>query len=170
MTLDWWRYPMAEEMNVKSLLRKALPRVLKATFWGFLMGGEALLLYRMLEFGGQFASFFPSGEPSFLTFMVIFVSFEVAIQLLSGTIFPYVLGVARALISMVLLVYVTNGGIITITAPPDMGVMIRFVIDFRTILAVFLLFSLATIVKNVLQAVEFLSERAEQPMIPAEIP
>lgn len=160
---------MTEEINIKSLLRKALPRILRAAFWGFLMGGEAILLYRMPGFGGQFASFFPSGEPLFLAFMVIFVSFEVAIQLLSGTIFRYALGVARALISMVLLVYMTNWGIMTMAIPLDV-VTLHLMIDFRAILAVFLLFSLVTVVKNVLQAVEFLSERAEQPMIPAEIP
>ena len=145
---------MAEETNVKSLLRKILPRVLKAAFWGFLMGGEALLLYRIPELGGQLASFFPSGEPLFLMFMVIFVSFEVAIQLLSGTIFPYALGVARALISMALLVYITNGGIITIAAPPEAG--------FPPILA-------GNSRENVLEAVEFLLEKAEEPMIPPEI-
>jgi len=161
---------MDEEIDMKSLLRKILPRVLRAAFWGFIMGGEALLLYNMPGFGGQFAGFFPSVEPLFLAFMVVFVSFEVAIQLLSGTIFPYALGVARALISMVFLVYITNGGIITIATPPETGMTIRFVIDFRTILAVFLLFSLVTVAKNVLKAVEFLSERAEEPMIPAEIP
>jgi len=160
---------MAEEINVKSLLKKILPRLLKAAFWGFIMGGEALLLYHILEFGGQFASFIPSGEPLFLTFLVIFVSFEVAIQLLSGTIFQYALGVARALISMVLLVYMTNGGIMTIAIPFEV-ITLHLMIDFRTILAVFLLFSLVTVLKNVLQAVEFLLEKAEQPMIPAEIP
>ncbi len=154
---------------MKSLLRKILPRLLKAAFWGFLLGGEALFFYRMPEFGEQFASFFPSGGPLFLTFTVMFVSFEVAIQLLSGTIFRYALGVTRAIISMVLLVYITNGGIMTMTMPLE-GVALHFMIEFRTILAVFLLFSLVTIVKNVLQALEFLSERAEQPMIPAEIP
>ena len=161
---------MDEEIDMKSLLRKILPRVLRAAFWGFIMGGEALLFYYISGFGRQFASFFPSGEPFFLTFMMILVSFEVAIQLLSGTIFPYVLGVARALISMAFLIYITNGGIITIAAPLEGGMMIHFVIDFRTILAVFLLFSLVTVAKNVLKAVEFLSERAEQPMIPPEIP
>jgi len=160
---------MVEEIDVKGLLRKVLPRVLKAAFWGFLMGGEALLLYHTPEFSGQFASFFPSGEPLFLIFMVIFVSFEVAIQLLSGTILSYALGVARAFISMVLLVHITNGGIMTMTMPLE-GITLHFTIDFRTVLAVFFLFSLATILKNILQAVEFLSERAEQPMIPAEIP
>jgi len=34
------------------------------------------------------------------------------------------------------MVYITNGGIITIAAPPETGMMIRFVMDFRTILMV----------------------------------
>lgn len=160
---------MDEEINAKSLLRKVLPRVLKAAFWGFFMGGEVLLFYSMLGFSEQFASFFPPAEPLFLAFMVLFISFEVAIHLLSGTIFPYALGVARALILMSLLIYTTNGGITTMAIPLD-GVTLQLMIDFRTILAVFLLFSLVAVVKNVLQAVEFLSERAEEPMIPAEIP
>jgi len=157
---------MAEEtINVKRLLG----RILKAAFWGFIAGGEVLLFYQMPGFDEQFASFLPADEFLFLTFVIVFISFEVTMQLLSGTIFQYALGSARALISMALLVYVTNGGIMTIAIPFDV-VTLHLMVEFRAILAVFLIFSLVTVVKNVLLAIEFLSGKAEQPMIPAEIP
>ncbi len=42
---------------------------------------------------------------------------------------------------------------------------IRIVFNFRTILAVFLIFSLISVVKNLLQTVNFLAEGAEKPII-----
>lgn len=165
---------MGEERSARGILRKVLPRLLKAAFWGFLMGGEALFAFRLPGFSEYMGAFLPAGEQFFFGFMVVFVLFEVAIQLLSGTIFKYALSIARALISMIYLVLVTNGGIMTMTIPPEMvplGVgTISFTVEFRAILAVFLIFSLISVVKNLIQAIDFLSERAEQPVILAEIP
>ena len=106
--------------------------------------------------------------------MVVFVLFEVAIQLLSETIFKYALSIARAFISMIYLILVTNGGIMKMTVPPEMvplGVgTISFIVEFRAILALLLIFSLISVMKNLIQAIDLLSEKAEHPVILAEIP
>ncbi len=38
------------------------------------------------------------------------------------------------------------------------------------VLGIFLIFSLLSILKNLLQAVDFLSKKAEEPVIPPELP
>lgn len=147
----------------RGLLRKLLPRIIKASIWGFIMGGEALFMYLIPEVSEMFKSFLPVQETPLISLVAVFVAFEVAIQLLAGTVYRYALSIARALFSMIFLVYVTNGGIMALSFP--MGEMpISIVFNFRTILAVFLIFSLISVVKNLLQTVNFLAEGAESPI------
>jgi hypothetical protein len=166
---------MAEkEKTLKDWLRIILPRVLRAAFWGFIMGGEFLILLYVLNIGEQLQSFLPIEQFGFSSLLFVFVGFEVAIQLLRGTILQYALSIARALVSMVALVFMTNGGMMNFTfssspqIPLPSGVVITFTIDFRVIMGVFLLLSLVSIMKNLLQAIDFLSEKAEDPMVPPE--
>ena len=165
-----------EERTAKDWARILLPRVMRAMLWGFLMGGEMLILLNLFGEMGTLLGI-PFVEPTdFQHFLLIFIGFEVAIQLLRGTIFPYALGIARALTSMTILVYITNGGIISmqvpstpqIPLPPEMN--ITFTIEFKAILKATLLLSSLGIVKNLLQAVRFLSEKEEEPVILPELP
>lgn len=165
-----------EERTAKDWARILLPRVMRAMLWGFLMGGQMLILLNLFGAMGTLLGI-PFVEPTdFQHFLLIFIGFEVAIQLLRGTIFPYALGIARALTSMTILVYITNGGIISmqvpstpqIPLPPEMN--ITFTIEFKAILKATLLLSSLGIVKNLLQAVRFLSEKEEEPVILPELP
>ena len=165
-----------EEKTLKDWLRIIVPRVLRATLWGFIMGGEMLILLFIPDIGGRFQEFLPAEQMGFSYFLFIFIGFEVAIQLLRKTIFQYALSMARALVSMIVLIFITNGGIIsfTIASSPEIplppGVVILFTVGFRVVLGVFLLLSSLTIIKNLLQAIDFLSERAEEPVILPEFP
>lgn len=169
---------MAEEKErtLNDWLRIIFPRVLRATLWGFIMGGEMLILLFMPDIGGKFQEFLPAEQMGFSYFLFIFVGFEVAIQLLRGTIVQYVLGMARALTSMIALVFITNGGIMsfTISSSPEIplpsGVVISFTAGFRVVLGVFLILSSLSIIKNLFQAINFLSEKAEEPVILPEFP
>ncbi|MFQ5710450.1 MAG: hypothetical protein ACE5GD_01585 [Candidatus Geothermarchaeales archaeon] len=166
---------MAEERNGKGWLHIILPRVLRAALWGFIMGGELLIpLALMPEFGGQLDRFIPTGRIGFSSIAIIFVAFEVVIQLLRGTILQYALSTARTIISMILLIIFTNGGVMTLTVPPDIlppqAGAVLITVDFRTILGALLTFSLLSIMKNLLQAVNFLSQRAEEPITLPELP
>ncbi len=166
-----------EERTAGDWLRLIFPRVLRAVVWGFIMGGELFLLPLLFpNFGGPFGKYFSMSQFSFSYLALLFLGFEVAIQLLRGTIIQYGLSMARALISIVALVLITNGGIMsfTITSSPEIplppGLALIFTIDFRIILGIFLILSLLSIVKNLLQAVDFLSETVEEPVIPPELP
>ena len=160
---------MGEDAFNQQLLRRILPKIIKAAFWGFLMGGEALLIYFIPGFGEQLRAFIPTGGTYFSGLMVTFICFEVAMQLLSGTVFRYALGTARALVTMIVLLYATNGGIVS-QAVPLGPVTIKVTVEFRAILAMLLILSLLVVFKNIMYAVEFLSERSEEPFIPEEIP
>jgi hypothetical protein len=164
-----------KEKTAKDWGRILLPRVLRAALWGFIMGGEMLILLNLTGMGGRFMEVLPLEQTAFSYFLFIFIGFEVAIQLLRGTIFPYALGVARALISTIFLVLTTNGGVINVNVqgspelPTPSGMSIMFAVDFKVILAYLLLSSLG-IIKNLLEAIRFLSEKAEEPVTLPEIP
>jgi len=166
-----------EEKTLKDWLRIIVPRILRAALWSFIMGGELLIpLYMLPGIGGEFSGFLPVDQTSFSYILFIFIGFEIAIQLLRGTVIPYALSIARALISMIFLIFITNGGIMTLTfssspgVPLPPGLVISFTVDFRAILSIFLVFSLLSIIKNLLQATNFLSEKAEEPVVPPEFP
>jgi len=166
---------MAEE-NGRVILKSVLTRVVRAIVWGFIMGGELLIPMLLIpDVGEQFEIFFP-GQIEFSYIVAIFIGFEVAIQLLRETIFQYALSMARALTSMILLVLATNGGVIAITmvaspnVPLPSGVTINLTVDFSTILGIFLILSLLSIIKNLLQAIDFLSRKAEEPKVLPELP
>jgi len=169
---------MAEEKErtLRDWLRIIFPRVLRAALWGFIMGGEMLIFLFVPDIGGRFSEFLPAEQIGFSYFLFIFIGFEVAIQLLRGTIFQHVLGMARALISIIVLVFITNGGIMsfTISSSPEIplppGIVISFTVGFKVVLGVFLILSSLTIIKNLLQAIDFLSEKAEEPVILPEFP
>jgi hypothetical protein len=164
-----------DEPTGRAWMKILLPRILRAVVWGLLMGGEFLLVSYMPEVGGELYKYIPIEPMAFSHFLILFIVFEVAIQLLRGTIFPYALRTARAVISMILLVVITNGGVMSMTLQPTpetplpAGMGITISVDFQAVLGVFLLLSLLSIVKNVLHAVDFMAE-AEETGFPPELP
>ena len=165
-----------KERTAKDWLSLLLPRVLRAALWAFIMGGELLIFLLVPELRGEFFDLLPA-QPMNVTYVVLLsIGFEVAIQLLRGTLFQHALGVTRTLIYMVMMVRVTNLGVMhfslesipRIPLPP--GVTITFTIEFKAVIAVFLLLSLLSVIKNLLQAVDLLAEKAEEPVTLPEFP
>ncbi|NIV77867.1 MAG: hypothetical protein GWN39_03695, partial [Thermoplasmata archaeon] len=72
--------------------------------------------------------------------------------------YSYALGMLRALITMMFLIYTTDGGVLSqdVSFGPS---VIRVMIDFRPILAMSLLLSLLVMFKNIMRAVGFLAEK-----------
>jgi len=165
-----------EEKSLRGWMAIILPRVLRAAFWGFIMGGELLIPLQVFDLGEKMGGVFPQSQMSFTHMVIIFAVIEVIIQLLQGTILVYALSMFRTLISTIALFLITNGGVMTINilstpeTPLPQGSAISFTIDFSNILGIFLIFSLLGIVKNLLQAVDFLSKKAEEPVILPEVP
>jgi len=171
-----------EERTGRDWARIIIPRVIRAVIWGFIMGGEALLLLNLpqllpgMEEGAMWMEMIPAETTANLSyFFILFAGIEVTIQLLRGTVFPYALSMARSIISMILLVQMTNGGVMTITMQPPPGspipegASIILTLDFQPVLAVILLIALLSVIKNLLQAVDYLSKREEEGP-PPELP
>ena len=168
-----------EEKTGKEWAKIIIPRVLRAIIWGFIMGGEMLLLLYFPQFIPQLGEEAMEILPVQMTtgmsyFFLVFAGIEIAIQLLRGTIFPYALSTARSILSIILLIQMTNGGVMTIAIqpPPEaqmMGANIIFTLYFQPILGVILLLSLISMAKNLLQAIDHLS-RKEEEGFPPELP
>jgi len=169
-----------EEKTGKDWAKIIIPRVLRAILWGFIMGGEMLLLLYLPQFlpqfGGQTMEMLPIQTTAGISyFFLVFAGIEVAIQLLRGTVFPYALSMARSIISIILLVQITNGGIMSFTIQPSPGAQmpagtsITFTFDFQSVLGVILLLSLISVIKNLLQAIDYLSKK-EETGFPRELP
>jgi len=155
---------MAEDEE-KKWFKIIVPRVLRAILWGFIMGGEVLLLLNLTSFG-EIEALIPGLREELSAFILVSVIFEVAIQLLSGTIFRYVLSATRTIVFMGLLVLFTNGGVIASTFPQIGGIQVT--VDFKPLLAVLLSLSVLNIAKSILQAVDFLSQKTMEPLTSAE--
>jgi len=168
-----------EEKTAKDWAKIIIPRVLRAILGGFLMGGEMLILLYFPQLVPQFENMMetlPVQETAGLSyFFLVFAGLEVVIQLLRGTVFPYALSMARSIISIILLVQITNGGIMSFTIQPPPGAQmapgtsIIFTLDFQPILGAILLLSLISVIKNLLQAIDYLS-RKEEEGFPPELP
>jgi len=157
---------MADEGNLKSVLKKIIPNVTKAALKGFVM---FLLTYLLptLVVEAMLPSSSPFGMPSEYTtllcvFSAIVVFFSVVTELFSGTILQHAFCVGRAIVLIVYFVYALNGGIFMSTFQiPGQQQVIHIFADLRAFLAVLILINLLGFAKGMLQAINFLSGKAE---------
>lgn len=144
--------------GTNSLLRKILSRVAKAIVRGLLWFVSVYILPMLI------VSYLSKLAPSIFKpygfyldmFIFIILFFVVATELLSGTIFQHALSIAEALILMVFFVYALSGGIITVDVANA-----HVVVDLRIYLVMLLTIDFLGLAKDVLQAINFLSENAE---------
>jgi len=148
---------MVEKVQTKSFARKFAPRIIKAAL---LVVITYLPLYFLSTFIEPFQSFFPWYGSLTNIFAAVFIVFLVVGVFTSGTIYQYVFGVARGLVSMIFFIYVLNGGIVALAVPIE-GMGINIMIDLRVILAMLVLVCLLGIGKNVVQAIDFVSAKVE---------
>jgi len=144
---------MVEKGNTKFFVRKNLPKAFKAALLAVI---TYLPMYFLSTLASPIKPFFPWYEPLTNIFTVVFIFFLVAGVFASGTVFQYVFGVARMLVLMVFLIYVLNGGIITLTVEGT-----SIMLDITVVLAMLVLVCLLGIAKNVVQAIDFVSGKAE---------
>ena len=148
-----------EERTGGEWARIIILRILNALVWGLIMGGEMLIFLHLPHVIPGLDSkimemILPEPMMSGATlFFAAFMMFEVAIRLLKGTVFPYILGVARAILSIILLVQITNCGIITLTVPSKIGGMIIrnaiiLTFNFQKVLGAVLLIFLTMPIRN----------------------
>jgi len=135
-----------------------LPRVVKAVIKGllwfiFLYVVPMFIISGLSELAPEIFSSYEQLLPVFVAIVLFFV---VASELASGTIFQHAFNIGKALILMIFIVYALQGGIISIDI-----MNIHLLADLRIYLAMLLTIDLLGLAKSVLQAINFLSEKAE---------
>jgi len=144
---------MVEKGNTKLFVRKFLPRVFKAALFVVI---TYLPVYFLSTLMSPIQPFFPWYEPLTNIFVAVFIFFLVVGVFSSGTVFQYVFGIVRMLVLMVFFICVLNGGIITLTVEGT-----SIMLDVTVVLAMLVLVCLLGIAKNVVQAIDFVSGKAE---------
>ena len=145
---------MAEEKtDSKKKIRNITFRVLKAMI-------KAVIVYALYFFLMQFLAPVSELVPGFQqlveTFVIVYIVLMVLGTLTSGTIFQYFFNTAQSLYVMLYLLLSLNGGTLSVGFEN-----VSLMVDLRLFLMIVILLSLLGLAKSVLQAVNFLNERAE---------
>lgn len=144
---------MVEKNDSRKRLREITFKALKATLKGVLFYGIYFVLWMFLS---PISEFVPGLQQSVETFVTVYVSLMIVGELASGTIFEHFFNAAKALFVILYLILSLKDGIIDLTFQN-----ISFVVDLRLFLGIAMLLSLLGLAKSMLQAINFLSGRAE---------
>jgi len=140
-----------------------LPRIVKASikavlYFVFLYILPKFLLSQMSELAPELFALYGQYLNVFVGVVIFFV---VASELTSGTIFQHAFNIGKAIILIIFFVLALNGGIVTFDL--NLGEMgINIWADLRIYLAMLITIDLLGLAKSILQAINFLSEKAEQ--------
>jgi hypothetical protein len=149
-----------KEKTFKDWIILFLPRIFSTVLLiGLTIIIQMLLTIGLQQISGSFTDIIFTESINY--FLLIFVVFEVAIHLLKGTIFPYVLSIARTITTMLMIIIVTNNGILSYSIHLFQDANFFVTVDLQTVIIVFFMLFLVNITKNIFQAIEFLSEREE---------
>jgi len=164
---------VTEKKGKETFADRIKPRVFKATIIGiitfFLYYVLPTLLFSTFpteNLPSEFDPYFSRYENLFYIFAAIIICFAVVNQLSSGTIFQHAFNVAKAIILIIYFIYALEGGILTLSMSLE-GNMVNIVANLTAFLAILISVNLLTLAKNMLEAINFLSQKVEQP--PTEI-
>jgi len=144
------------ELNAKLILKKAVPRVLKATVWGALNFFVVYCLPMML----YPTDILPLDYSTLLiNFAAIVVFFAVVGQLFSGTIIGCGFGIAKAIVIIAYFFAVSDGGVFSVTLPIS-ELTVNLAVDISILLLMIVSVNLFNIAKNLLEAITLLTEKS----------
>ncbi|MEM3577992.1 MAG: hypothetical protein QXX51_05995 [Candidatus Bathyarchaeia archaeon] len=145
---------MTEKDNsLKRKIRNITFKALKATIKGVLFYA---LYFVSWMFVAPVANMVPGLKEAVETFVVIYITFMIIGEFASGTIFQFFFAAARDLFVIGYLLISLNGGLIGGSFQN-----INFVLDIRIFLMFTVLLGLLGLTKTVLQAINYVSEKAE---------
>jgi len=148
---------MAEKNGgLNSKLRKYTFKAVKATLKGILFYLLYIVLWMM--FLAPVATVLPGLQRMIETFVMVYVVLIIVSELTSGTIFQYFFDAVKSLFMIGYLIMALGGGTMSITMQN-----INLAIDLHVFLGIIMLLSLLGLAKAVLQAINFMSEKAEPP-------
>lgn len=144
------------ESEVKLFLKKAFPRILKATVWGTLTFIIAYYLPMMIYPKDILPLEYTT--PLF-NFALIFVFFAVVGQLFSGTVIGCGFGVAKAIIMIAYFFAISDAGIINLAIPIS-EFTVNLAVDISIPLLMIISVNLFEISKYLLSAIVILTEKS----------
>jgi hypothetical protein len=136
--------------------RKILFRASKATIKGSIFYGAYFVLSQYMA---PIFTVVPSFQQTIESFVIAYTVLLIAGELTGGTVYQHFLNVAKALFVVGYLMLSMKSGVIELTLSS-----IRIAVDFRLILTSAVLLGLLGVAKAVLQAVDYMSEKAEPPI------
>ncbi|MDH7477861.1 MAG: hypothetical protein QHH17_05720 [Candidatus Bathyarchaeota archaeon] len=138
----------------KTKLRQITFKALKATVKGILFYAAYLLLWMFLA---PLSELIPGFHQIIETFVVIYIILMIVGDLTSGTIFKHFFDAAKALFVICYLILSLKGGIFGVTYQN-----LSLTVDLRPLIAIVTLISLFGFAKSILQAINFLNDKAER--------
>lgn len=139
--------------NFKKKIRNFTFKALKATVKGILFYVIYFVLWMFLA---PVSDMVPGLQQMIETFIMVYILLMIVGELASGTIFQYFFNVAKALFVIGYLIFSLNGGIFGLTFQN-----VSLMVDLRLFLAIAMLLSLLGLAKSVLQAINYMNEKAE---------
>jgi len=149
---------MADANNdFKKRVRNFTFKALKATVKGILFYGIYFVLWM---FVAPISEMVPGFQQMIETFVMVYIFLIIIGELTSGTIFQCFFNVAKALFVIGYLIFSLKGGIFGLTFQN-----VSLMVDLRLFLVIAMLLSLLGLAKSVFQAINYMNEKAEYPLI-----
>ena len=149
---------MADANNdFKKRVRNFTFKALKATVKGILFYGIYFVLWM---FVAPISEMVPGFQQMIETFVMVYILLIIIGELTSGTIFQYFFNVAKALFVIGYLIFSLKSGIFGLTFQN-----VSLMVDLRLFLVIAMLLGLLGLAKSVLQAINYMNEKAEYPLI-----
>jgi hypothetical protein len=148
------------ELDSNFVMNTVFPRVMKAGLWGaftFMTVYYLPLALLPSNIPQNILSF--NYKAQLLDFALISVFFAIAGQLFSKTVIGCGFGIARALVIVAYFLVISGGGILTLTVPIS-EFTLNLTIDISIILLMIVAVNLLSIAKNLLEAINILTENS----------
>lgn len=138
------------ENETKPAFRKLFRRIAKATLMTVVAGIFWLVLWLLIS---SFLANFPEYLTRFAVLAWALLFFIFTIKVSEGTIYKYILIIARAFFLIVYVAYTTNYGVLTVKIED-----FTFTVEFIPLLALMIAINLLAMARGLLQAIEFTSQ------------
>lgn len=142
-----------KSIGFRERLRRITLKILKATIKAALLYGVYFVLSMFLA---PISDVVPGFQQMVETFVTVYLFLMILGEITSGTVFQHFFGAAKALFVILYLIFSLNGGVITLYFQGA-----QLMVDIRLFLMVAILLSLLGFAKSVLQAINFLNEKAQ---------
>lgn len=138
----------------KTKLRQLTFKALKAILKGILFYSAYFILWMFLA---PLSELIPSLQQTVETFVMVYIILMIVGEITSGTIFKHFFDAAKALFVICYLILSLKSGIFSFNYQN-----LSLSVDLRPLIAIVTLLSLFGFAKSILQAINFLNEKAER--------